>query len=100
MRSGEEARGSGPSIEEDACRRSKDLTNSEVRRVKAQAFGTQSHEDARREKEDNHWIQIVGGPLDPHVGSCIGTSREKTREFGHGNREVARERGHEFRHLG
>jgi hypothetical protein len=34
----------------------------------------------------------MGGPLDPHVGSCIGASREKAREFGHGDREVARER--------
>jgi hypothetical protein len=89
-RSGEGARGSGPSIEEDACQRSRDLANSEVRRVKAQALGTPSHEDARREKEDNRWIRIAGGPLDPHVGSCIGTSREKTRGFGREDRDIAR----------
>jgi hypothetical protein len=47
----------------------------------------------REEREgDSHWIQIVGGPLDLHVGSCIGTSQEKVREFGHGDREVARRR--------
>jgi hypothetical protein len=58
--------------------------------VRAQTLGTPSHEDARREKEDNRWIRIVGGPLDLRVGSCIGASREKTRGFGHGDREIAR----------
>jgi hypothetical protein len=81
-------------------RRSKDLANSGARRVRAQVLGIQSHEDARSEKVNSRWIQIAGGPLDPHVGSCIGASREKARELGHGNREVARERGREFRHLG
>jgi hypothetical protein len=38
-------------------------------------------------------------PLDPHVGSCLGTSWEKARELGQENREVARERDREFRHL-
>jgi hypothetical protein len=44
-----------------------------------------------REKREgnNRWIRIAGRPLDPHVGSCIGASREKAREFGHGNHEVA-----------
>jgi hypothetical protein len=58
--------------------------------VRAQVLGTPSHEDARREKEDNRWIRITGGPLDPHVGSCIGASQEKAREFGYGDREIAR----------
>jgi hypothetical protein len=31
------------------------------------------------------------GPLDPHVGLCLGTSREKARELGQENCEVARE---------
>jgi hypothetical protein len=75
---------------EDAWQRSRDLANSGVRRVKAQALGIPSHEGARSEKENSHWIWIVGGPLDPHVGSCIGVSREKAREFGHGDREIAR----------
>lgn len=30
----------------------------------------------------------MGRPLDPHVGSCIGASREKAREFGRRNHEV------------
>jgi hypothetical protein len=34
----------------DRWRRSKDLTNSGARRVRAQVLGIQSHEDARREK--------------------------------------------------
>jgi hypothetical protein len=42
----------------------------------------------------------MGGPLDPHVGSCIGASREKARELDLVRSEVTRERGHEFRHLG
>jgi hypothetical protein len=67
--------------------------------VRAQTLGTPSHEDARHEKVNSHWIQIVGGPLDPHVGSCIGASQEKARELGHGNREVTRERGRKTRHL-
>jgi hypothetical protein len=58
--------------------------------VRAQTLGTLSHEDARREKEDNRWIRIIGGPLDLRVGSCIGASREKTRGFGRGDREIAR----------
>jgi hypothetical protein len=58
--------------------------------VRAQTLGTLSHEDARHNKEDNRWIRIVGGSLDLHAGSCIGTSQEKVREFGHGDREVAR----------
>jgi hypothetical protein len=71
-RSGEKAR--SRSSEKDRCQRSRGLANSGVRRVRAQVLGTLSHEDARSEKEDNHWIRIVGGPLDPHVGSCIGVS--------------------------
>jgi hypothetical protein len=51
--------------------------------VRAQVLGIQSHEDARREKVNSRWIQIAGGPLDPHVGSCIGASREKARGLGH-----------------
>jgi hypothetical protein len=54
--------------------RSRDLANSGVRRLRAQTFGTPSHEYARREKEDNRWIRITGGPLDLRVGSCLGTS--------------------------
>jgi hypothetical protein len=44
-----------------------------------------------REKREgnNRWIRIAERPLDPHEGSCIGASREKGREFGHGNHEVA-----------
>jgi hypothetical protein len=91
-RSGEGARGSGPSIEEDACRRSKDLANSEARRVKAQAFGTKSHEVASKREKDSRWIRITGGPLDPREGSCLGTSQEEVREFWRGDREVARRR--------
>jgi hypothetical protein len=34
-------------------KRSRDLTNSGVRRVRAQTLGTPSHEDARHEKEDD-----------------------------------------------
>jgi hypothetical protein len=52
--------------------------------VRTQVLGTPSHEDARREKEDNRWIQIVGGPLDLHVGSCIGASREKAENLATG----------------
>ena len=48
--SGEVARRSGPPIEEDACQRSRDLVNSEVRRVNAQTFGTPIREGARSEK--------------------------------------------------
>jgi hypothetical protein len=48
--SGEVARRSELSIEEDACQRSRDLANLEVRRVKAQTFGTPSREGARSEK--------------------------------------------------
>jgi hypothetical protein len=40
-----------------------------------------------------------GGPLDPHVGSCIGAAREKARELGLVRSEVTRRRGHESRHL-
>jgi hypothetical protein len=56
--------------------------------VRAQILGTPSREVARSEKENSRWIRIAGGPLDPHVGSCIGASREKAREFGHGGREL------------
>jgi hypothetical protein len=42
MRSDEGAKGSGSSIEEDACRRSKDLANSGVRRVNVQVVGVKS----------------------------------------------------------
>jgi hypothetical protein len=76
--------------EKERWRRSKYLANSGAHRVRAQVVNIQSHEDARREKENSCWIQIAGGPLDPHVGSCIETSREKTREFGCGGRKVAR----------
>jgi hypothetical protein len=31
-----------------------------------------------------------GEPLDPHEGSRIGASQEKAREFGRGDREIAR----------
>jgi hypothetical protein len=57
--------------------------------VSAQVLGTPSHEDARSEKKNSHWIWITGEPLDLHVGSCIGVSREKTRGFGHGDRDIA-----------
>jgi hypothetical protein len=43
-RSGEAARGSGPSIEGDACQRSRDLASSGARRVNAQVFGIKSRE--------------------------------------------------------
>jgi hypothetical protein len=75
---------------EDRWRRSRDLANSEVRRVRTQTLGIPSREDARSEEEDNRWIWILGGPLDPHVGSCIGASQEKDREFGYGDRDIAR----------
>jgi hypothetical protein len=87
-------------FEKDRCQRSRDLANLGARRVRAQVLGTTSHEDARSEKMNSRWIWIAGRPLDPHVGSCIGASREKARELGHGNHEVVRERGREFRHLG
>jgi hypothetical protein len=47
---------------------SKDLANSEVRRVRTQTLGAPSHEDVRSEKKDSHWIWVIGGPLDhkPH----------------------------------
>jgi hypothetical protein len=76
--------------EEDRLQRSRDLANSGVRRVRAQTLGTASHEGARSEKEDNHYIWNIGGPLDPHVGSYIGVSQEKAREFGYGDREIVR----------
>ena len=56
--SGEVVRGSEPPIEEDTCQRSRDLVNSEVRKVKAQTFGIPSREDMRSEKVNNHWIWI------------------------------------------
>jgi hypothetical protein len=71
-RSGERTR-SCPS-EEDKWQRSRDLVNSGVHRVRAQALGTQSHEDTRIEKKNNHWIWIIGEPSDLHAGSCIGVS--------------------------
>jgi hypothetical protein len=77
--------------EKDMWRRSKDLTNSGARRLRVQVLGIQSHEDVRSENVNSRWIRIAGGPLDPHVGSCIKSSREKARELGHRNREVARE---------
>jgi hypothetical protein len=86
-RSGERTR-SHPS-EEDRWQRSRDLANSGVRRVSAQVLGTPSHEDARSEKKNSRWIWITGEPSDLHVGSCIGVSREKTRGFGHGDRDIA-----------
>jgi hypothetical protein len=52
------ARRSEPSIEEDTCQRSRDLANSEVRKVKAQTFGIPSREDTRSEKVNNRWIWI------------------------------------------
>jgi hypothetical protein len=42
--------------EEDRWQRSRDLANSGVRRVRAQALGTPSHEDASSEKENSRWI--------------------------------------------
>jgi hypothetical protein len=41
------------------------------------------------EKKNSRWIWIIGEPSDLHVGSCIGVSREKTRGFGHGDRDIA-----------
>jgi hypothetical protein len=70
--------------EKDRWRRSKDLVNSGAHRVRELVVNIQSHEDARCEKEDSRLIRIVRGLLDPHVGLCIRTSREKTREFGCG----------------
>jgi hypothetical protein len=58
--------------------------------VRTRVLGIQGHEDARSEKEDSRRIWNIGGPLDLHVGSCIGASQEKTREFGYGDREVVR----------
>jgi hypothetical protein len=43
---------------------------------------SQSREVTR--SEDNRWIRIMGGPLDPLVGSCIRASREKARELATG----------------
>jgi hypothetical protein len=60
--------------EEDRWQRSKDLVNSEVLRVRTQTLDTLSHEYTSSEKEDNRWIQITGGPLDPHEGSCVRVS--------------------------
>jgi hypothetical protein len=68
----------------------RDLANLGVHRVRVQVLGIQSHEDVISEKEDNHYIRNTRGPLDPHVGSCIGASCEKARDFGYGDREIAR----------
>jgi hypothetical protein len=62
--------------EEDRCQRSKRSHELGSSQGESPSIGTQSHEDARSEKEDNRWIQNTGGPLDPHVGSCLGTSRK------------------------
>jgi hypothetical protein len=92
------ARGSGAvHLRRTGGRRSKDLANSGARRVRAQVLGIQSHEDARSEKVNSRWIQIAGGPLDLHVGSCIGASREKARELDH---VKAKSRGSEVASFG
>jgi hypothetical protein len=54
--------------EEDRWQRSRDLVNSEVRKVRAQRLGAPSREWRSREEETDHWIQRMGGPLDqePH----------------------------------
>jgi hypothetical protein len=70
--------------------RSMDLASSGARRLRVQTFGTPSREVARKREKDSRWIQNTGGPLDLSEGSCLGTSQEKVREFGHGDREVAR----------
>jgi hypothetical protein len=72
-RSGERIR-NHPS-EKEKWQRSRDLANSGVRRVTAQALGTPSREGARSEKKNSHWIWAIGEPSDLHVGSCIGVSR-------------------------
>jgi hypothetical protein len=71
-------------------KRSTDLVNSGARRLRVQHLGAPSHEAARWQEKDNCWIRNTGGPLDLREGSCLGTSQEKVREFGHGDYEVAR----------
>ena len=68
--------------------------------MRTQSLGTPSHEDTRREEVNSRWIQITGGLLDPHMGLCIGASRENARELDLVRSEVAREQGHGSRHLG
>jgi hypothetical protein len=63
--------------------------------VRAQVLGIQSHEDARSEKVNSHWIRIAGGPLDPHVG-LHGASEKRLENLAIG---IAKSRG-DFRHLG
>jgi hypothetical protein len=77
--------------------RSRELGSSQGERP---SIGCSKSRGREKREGNNRWIQIAGGPLDPHVGSCIEASREKARELGHENCKVARELGHEFRHLG
>jgi hypothetical protein len=87
-------------FEEDKWQRSRDLVNSEVRKVRAQELGAPSHEWRSHEitrSVDSRWIQVTGGPLDqePHRLSCIwGFERLKGVVFDFMSSEVSRA-GHE-----
>jgi hypothetical protein len=63
-------------FKEDRWQRSRDLTNLEVRKVRAQELGAPSREWRSHEitrSVDSHWIQVTGGLLDqePHHLSSI-----------------------------
>jgi hypothetical protein len=54
----------------------------------------------KREK-DNRWIRIVGGPLDLHVGSCIGDlARKGSRIWLRGSRDCERRYPDSWRQCG
>jgi hypothetical protein len=54
--------------EEDRWQRSRDLVNSEVRRVRVQTFGAPSRETRGARKKGSHWFWVTREPLDLHVG--------------------------------
>jgi hypothetical protein len=78
------------SIEEDTCQEiqgSRELGSSQG---KGPSIGHSKSRGCEAREKDSHWIQIIGGPLDLRGGSCLRTSQEKVREFGRGDREIAR----------
>jgi hypothetical protein len=96
-----EARGHGVAKEREDCRRSSEedrwreierYRKLESLQAESPTLGTQSCEGAREREKDSCWIWARGELLDPHEGSCIGTSQGKVQEFGCGDCEVARRR--------
>jgi hypothetical protein len=64
--------------------------NSEVRRVRVQAFGAPSCETRGVRKKGSRWFWVTGEPSDLHVGSCIGVLKVEACDLGNRSCEVVK----------